>query len=151
MAAPFVPGRVLDVCVLAEVGHGERAHVSDDLSEREVQARLAVADKSCVRDHREGGGGSVREFKVDDLRNGWSEILRLRAVKGCGFYLIVADVVVTLVHALSVTRCTQHLVNTFDVRDAVNDRADRPALVTLLHTLEIDYTALRMRLDIGAS
>ena len=60
-------GRVERRLALPEVGDSERAHVADDLPEREVDARLALALQLGVRDHRERGRRPGGELDVHDL------------------------------------------------------------------------------------
>ena len=71
VAAAVVPtlalGRVERGLARPEVGDGKRAHVADDLPEREVDARLALALQLIVRDHRERGRRPSGELNVHDL------------------------------------------------------------------------------------
>lgn len=102
----------------AEVGDGELGHVADDLAVREVQARLALADRAGEGDHREGHGRAGAEREVHDL--------------------VVHDVVGALVHALPVWPRLQRGGDVLDVGDAVDERADGPAGLSGCDAVEVD-------------
>lgn len=102
----------------AEVGDGELGHVADDLAVREVQARLALADRAGEGNHREGHGRAGAESKVHDL--------------------VIHDVVGALVHALPVWPRLQRGGDVLDVGDAVDERADGPAGLSGCDAVEVD-------------
>ena len=53
--------------------------------------------------------------------------------------LMIDNIVVTFVDAFAVRPILERLGDVLDIRDAVNERADRPARVPTLHAVEIYF------------
>jgi len=118
MAATFETRPMHGRLAGAEIGHGELAHVADDLTVREMQTGQSLANQGGVCDHRKGGGCARCILEVDDL--------------------IVTNVVVTLVHALAVRPGEERVCHVLDIWDLVDEGSDGPADVTQGNSVQIN-------------
>ncbi len=65
--------------------------------------------------------------------------------------MIVYNVIVALVYAFSVRAGLQGLGDILDVRNAVDDRANRPLYMTIRHSVKIDWCKERINKRLGSA
>src|SRR5882762_7325342 len=120
----------------SEVCHSKGIHVTDQLSMREVQTCLTVADGVSIRHHCETSRRSIRKFKIHHLRGKLYQLMTYKLTKFID--LLVADIILALVDTFTIRSISQGVHNIFDIGYTIGDRACRPSCVTMYDRIKID-------------